>query len=140
MRAMEIKMWQNKRWSNEQNNSLALVFRTLFMLKLSWPNNKDSNLAWSVYRNTDRKLFHFQDGTQRHSHTLYWGWGVVLLETVKTFMQPIRKLQLKTKNYFFVFLRDKDKHFGDRAEKQTCQGMFEPQIFKTWVKFSCTLL
>ena len=34
MRAMEIKMWQNKR-SNEQNNSLALVFRTLFMLKLS---------------------------------------------------------------------------------------------------------
>ena len=34
MRAMEIKMRQNKR-SNEQNNSLALVFITLFMLKLS---------------------------------------------------------------------------------------------------------
>ena len=46
----------------------------------------------------------------------------------------------KTKNYFSVFLRDKDKHFSDRAEKQTSQEMFEPQIFKTWVKFSCTLL
>ena len=34
MRAMEIKIWKNKR-SNEQNNSLALVLRTLFMLKLS---------------------------------------------------------------------------------------------------------
>ena len=71
MRAMEIKMRQNKR-SNEQNNSLALVFRTLFMLKLiPWPNNKESKLTWSVYRNTDGKLFHFQDGTQRYSHTLY---------------------------------------------------------------------
>ena len=33
MRTMETKMWQKKR-SNEQNNSWALMFRTLFMLSL----------------------------------------------------------------------------------------------------------
>ena len=34
MRTMETKMWQKKRL-NEQNNSWALMFRTLFMLRLS---------------------------------------------------------------------------------------------------------
>ena len=71
MKATEMKMQQNK-ISNEQNNSLALVFRTFFICwSCPWSNNKESNLAWSAYGNTDRKLFQFWYGTQCHSHSFF---------------------------------------------------------------------
>ena len=45
------------------------------------------------------------------AHTFFYGCITLCIHT--------HVLVNKTKNYISVFLRDKDKHFGDRAEKQT---------------------